>query len=233
MTERDIQTKYYQRTAANYDDTHLNERDENYFALAYMVSMIDFFGIKSVLDVGSGTGRVLRELKRTRPGLRVVGVEPIKELRDIGYSNGLAETELVGGDGNALHFAAHEFDLVCAFGVLHHIRQPATTISEMLRVADKAIFISDANNFGQGSFFARTVKQIVNFLRLWPTVNFIKTGGKGYSITEGDGLAYSYSVFTNYELIRSVCKSVHILNTQDAGVNPYRTAGTVALLAMK
>lgn len=68
-------------------------------------------------------------------------------------------------------------------------------MSEMLRVAQKAIFISDANNFGQGRFLARTAKQALNALGLWKTVDFIKTKGKGYTISEGDGLAYSYSVF--------------------------------------
>ncbi len=29
--------------------------------------------------------------------------------------------------------------------------------------------------------------------RLWPLVNFVKTKGKGYHYTEGDGVLYSYS----------------------------------------
>jgi hypothetical protein len=103
----------------------------------------------------------------------------------------------------------------------------------MLRVASKAVFISDSNNFGQGGFLGRTVKQTLRSLRLWPLADFVKTRGKGYLISEGDGLAYSYSVFSNYEQISASCQSVHVLNTVPAGKNPYRSASHVALLGIK
>jgi len=229
----EIQQQYYERTAAHYDDMHLHRDDEQYFALSYLIGMIEFLQVKSILDIGSGTGRVIRDLKRSHPHLRIVGIEPVKALREIGYSQGLAASELVEGDGNGLQYQSGDFDLVCAFGVLHHIRNPEVTVAEMLRVAGKAVFISDANNFGQGGWLSRTVKQTINFFRLWPLANLVKTRGKGYAVTEGDGVAYSYSLFMNYSLIRAACKSVHLLNTLDAGANLYRTAPHVALLGIK
>lgn len=134
-----------------------------------------------------------------RPELRVVGVEPVKELREMGYNKGVSKDNLIVGDATNLHFRDAEFDLVCAFGVLHQIKDPALAIAEMLRVSSEAIFISDANNFGQGNILARTMKQALNFLGLWKLADLIKTKGKGYTISEGDGLAYSYSVFNNYK----------------------------------
>ena len=77
------------------------------------------------------------------------------------------------------------------------------------------------------------MKQTFHALGLWPLVDFIKTRGRGYTISEGDGLAYSYSVFNNYRQIRAQCTSVHLINTLDAGINPYRTATHVALLGIK
>ncbi|MBM4361946.1 MAG: hypothetical protein FJ104_04650 [Deltaproteobacteria bacterium] len=53
-----------------------------------------------------------------------------------------------------------------------------------------------------------------------------------HSITK-DGLAYSYSVFSDYEQVRSRCQRVHILNTLPAGRSPYRAGGHVALLGVK
>jgi SAM-dependent methyltransferase len=163
----------------------------------------------------------------------VVGIEPVKELREIGYNNGLSEEELIDGDATKLKFPAHEFDLSCEFGVLHHINKPGLAISEMLRISNKAIFISDSNNFGQGTIVGRTIKQLINLFGLWNVANIIKTRGKGYTLSEGDGLAYSYSVFNNYQLIQDHCKSIHILNTRDGHINPYRTASHVALLGIK
>ena len=229
----EIQRQYYAETADRYDSMHVHAGDEHYFALGVMLAAVDFYGIESVLDIGSGTGRAVAHVKRARPALRVMGVEPVGELRDIGYRNGISREELVAGDALALPFEDGAFDLVCEYGVLHHIKTPARAVAEMLRVAKKAVFIADSNNFGQGGAFARTMKQTFNALGLWPLVDFIKTRGRGYTISEGDGLAYSYSVFNDYGQVRAQCRSVHLVNTVDAGVNPYRTATHVALLGIK
>ena len=62
---------------------------------------------------------------------------------------------------NSLQAADGEFDLVCEFAVLHHVPRPAQAVGEMLRVARKAIFISDANNFGQGGGIVRLIKRTI------------------------------------------------------------------------
>jgi hypothetical protein len=103
----------------------------------------------------------------------------------------------------------------------------------MLRVARKAIFISDANNFGQGGKLARRLKQAINALGLWRAFDWLRTGGKGYHVSAGDGLFYSYSVFGDYDQIRGACGSLHQFNTVDAGPNLYGSAPHVALLGLK
>ncbi len=231
--EVDIQRKYYADTAVRYEQMHIAEDDEHAVAMSLLVSMLDYYQIGSILDIGSGTGRALKFLKRSRPDIQIVGIEPVKELRDVGHANGLTESELIDGDATNLELEAGAFDLVCEFGVLHHIRRPERAVSEMLRVSKKAVFISDANNFGQGAPLARFLKQAINMLGLWPIANFVKTKGRGYSLTEGDGLAYSYSVFNNYSQIKRECRLVHIFNTLDGGVNPYRSASHIALLGIK
>jgi ubiquinone/menaquinone biosynthesis C-methylase UbiE len=229
----EIQRQYYARTADRYDAMHVHSDDEHYFGLGVMLAAVDYLGIESVLDIGSGTGRALAYVKRARPDLRVKGVEPVAELREMGYRNGIDREDLTDGDALALPFGDGAFDLVCEYGVLHHIRTPRRAVAEMLRVAKRAVFIADSNNFGQGSALGRFVKQLFNAIGLWPLVNLIKTRGRGYSISEGDGLAYSYSVFNDYAQVRALCRSVHLVNTRDAGTNLYRTASHVALLGVK
>jgi ubiquinone/menaquinone biosynthesis C-methylase UbiE len=197
-----------------------------------MAPMIEFFDIGSVLDIGSGTGFALLKLKEKMPHVRVVGVEPSPAQRVVGYRKGLSETELVDGDAMRLAFEHGPFDLVCEFGALHHISRPELAISEMLRVASKAIFISDSNNFDQGGKFSRFTKQAINTMGLWPVVNLIKTKGKGYTLSAADGLSYSYSVFTNYRQISKRCKELYLLNTANGGPNLYRTSAHVALLGI-
>ena len=228
-----IQRAYYAATAARYDAMHVAEDDEHGFALQFMIAVIRYLGVRSVLDIGSGTGRALLTLQREVPEVRAVGIEPSPELRRVGHGKGLAESQLIDGDAMSLAFPTESFDLVCEFGALHHIPRPAEAVAEMLRVARRAVFISDSNNFGQGSPLARLVKQAINALGLWPLANLMKTRGRGYTITEGDGLAYSYSVFNDYPQIAKRCRTVHIINTAGGGPNLYRTATHVALLGIK
>lgn len=227
------QRAYYARTAEQYDDLHWGQVDEHQFALSFVSGVIDLLGVGSVLDIGSGTGRALLALKARHPGLRIVGVEPSPELRAIGHAKGLSETELTDGDARALDFPDGGFDLVTEFATLHHIPKPELAVREMLRIARLGVFVSDSNNYGQGSAAGRAIKSVLRQLRLWRAFDFVRTRGKGYMESEGDGLYYSYSVFDNYWMIKRACKSVHVLNTRDGGINPLRTAPHVALLGLK
>jgi len=229
----EIQRDYYAQTADRYDGMHGADNIEHTFALHFMLSACKYLGVKSILDIGSGTGRTLFGVKAAMPEVTVVGVEPSPELRNIGYSKGLDEAELVDGDAMKLSFREESFDLVCEFGALHHIPVPSEAVAEMLRVSRKAIFISDCNNFGRGNSLERFIKQSINAAGLWPLFYKLRTNGKGYAISEEDGLAYSYSVFNDLKQIQSACASIHMLNPQSAGPNLYRTASHVALLGLK
>ena len=231
--EVSLQRQYYADTAAKYDAMQISEQDEHQFALAILSAMIEHYGIKSVLDVGSGTGRALRYLKARHPGVRFVGIEPVEALRKVGHQAGLSPEELKDGDVNALAAADGEFDLVCEFAVLHHVPKPELAVTEMLRVARKAVFISDANNVGQGGPLIRLFKQAINAIGLWRAFDRLRTGGKGYHVSAGDGLVYSYSVFNNYDQIRAACEAVHQFNTVDAGPSLPRSAPHVAILGVK
>lgn len=231
--ERRTQQDYYTTHAANYDAAHVQRGDEHHFALAFMVGMIEYLEVNSILDLGSGTGRVLQYLADNAPAVKRRGIEPVAQLRSLAYSKGIREEDLTSGDATQLTFPDAAFDLVCAFGVLHHVRDHRQVVQEMLRVARKAVFISDSNNFGQGSVLIRCVKQLLHAAGLWALADLVKTRGKGYTLNQGDGLCYSYSVFDDYRFVRAACRSVHLLNTREGGVNPYRTTSHVAMLGIK
>lgn len=232
--EIEIQRRYYAETANRYDNLLVEHKEHN-LALAFLIGVIDYLNIESVLDVGSGTGRAVSYIKQKKPDIRVLGIEPVAEMREVGYRKGISEDDLIEGDVMALDFDDGGFDLVCEFGVLHHIKCPSMAVSEMLRVARKAIFISDCNNFGQGPFLKRGMKQAIHAVGLWRIAVLINTRGRGYSLSDGDGLAYSYSVFDAIGLIRKHCSDIHILNTSglDIGINPYSNASHIVVLGMK
>jgi SAM-dependent methyltransferase len=230
----EFQHEYYSRTAEKYDSLHLKpDEPEHDFALGFLSVALALYDARSVLDVGAGTGRALSYLRMKYPELEVRGIEPVQELREEAYRKKIPKEVLVEGDGCNIKFPDQSVDIVCEFGVLHHIPSPELMISEMLRVAKKAIFISDNNNFGQGSSVSRVLKQGLDLFGLWPVYDFIRTTGRRYQISEGDGLFYSYSVFNNFDQIKKACKKIHLVNTTNTSRNFYRSATHIALLGVK
>lgn len=228
----ELQRQYYEDTAEAYDTSHAER--EHVVALHMLAAFIEMNQVKSVLDVGAGTGRAMRFLKQRFPNLVVKGIEPVDALRKRGHAQGIAEEDLVGGDGSSLPFGDRSFDLVCEFAVLHHVRDPAKVIREMNRVAARMIAISDCNFMGQGRGLLRMVKLGIWSAGLWRVADWFKTRGKGYTYSEGDGIAYSYSVFQNLRLIRSYWKDVQVYATSPDGGRlggPLTNAGHVLLIA--
>ena len=228
----EIQKNYYAKTADGYDSQHLFHGDEHYLALNYLDGLIKFNNVKTLLDIGEGTGRVALFLKKRNPILKIISIEPVKELRDIGYSKGLEQSELLDGDVYSLPFENSSFDLVCAFGVFHHLENPLAALGEMQRVSRSSIFISDSNNFGQGSSTSRFIKQTLNSIKLWDLAVFVKTKGKKYSISAGDGLAYSFSLFSLIKSLKT-SYSIYFLSTVPSKRNLYKSASHIAVFAQK
>jgi SAM-dependent methyltransferase len=224
-------SEYYRRTAERYDEMHLGDAAHE-FALALMTGLLDHLSIKSVLDVGSGTGRAVLGVKANDPSFKIVGVEPSDRLREMGYKKGIRDDELIDGDAYSLPFDDKSFDLVCAFGIMHHLEDPEKAALEMVRVARRAIFISDHNDYGRGSALTTTLKQAAKETGLWWLCRLLITRGKGYRITDDDGLWYPYSIFDTHKVLLPHCSKVHFLSTLGSGPNLYRSASHVAMLGL-
>lgn len=234
----EIQRKYYTETAARYEEMHGQEAAGDPFHNEFVLATLRMLSIRSVLDVGTASGRTLRILKTAIPELFICGIEPVAALLDEAVSAGNAESgTLLQGKGDALPFADKSFDAVCEFAILHHVAEPHVIVGEMLRVARKAVIISDSNRFGQGPMWTRFLKLILYKIGLWGAFNYLRTSGKKYQITEGDGLAYSYSVYDNFDQIAAWADRVLIVTadkTRPASwMHPLLTSGGVILCAIR
>ncbi len=91
----------------------------------------------SVLDVGCGTGMVLKRVKAELPGLkRLVGVDIVVD--------GASPTEGVEYQASkieALPFKDNEFDTVVCTHVLEHVLDIREAVSEIRRVAKKRLIV--------------------------------------------------------------------------------------------
>jgi ubiquinone/menaquinone biosynthesis C-methylase UbiE len=91
----------------------------------------------SVLDVGTGPGRLLVEIALMRPDLRVTGVDLASDMIDAARRNlaGLADRAVaVVGDVCDLPFEDDTFDLIVSTLSLHHWAEPAGGGAELARV---------------------------------------------------------------------------------------------------
>jgi len=238
MKAERTQQEYYTRTAHLYDDMHVHIDDEHYVALQYVSGLISQLGIASVLDVGCGTGRGIKYLLERNPEVRVHGIDPVKALLQQASGRNLIPANFMSlASGEALPFADQSFDASCELGVLHHVREPNRVVQEMMCVSKKAIFLSDENRFAHGKMFSRWAKLALCNLGIFRGAYFIKTLGKGHRWTEGDGLAYSYSVFDSFKMLSDWGDRVILIPTDNvkpqSRFHPLLTSFHVLLCAIR
>jgi SAM-dependent methyltransferase len=117
---------------------HANEADP--FGMRFFHAILRLIDAQSVLDIGTATGRNLRELKEALPHLTVCGVEPVRALIDQAARLGkLIYGPILQAKGEALPFRDASFDVVCEFAVLHHTPAP--------RQSSRKCFVSQGRVF--------------------------------------------------------------------------------------
>ncbi|MEM8772283.1 MAG: class I SAM-dependent methyltransferase [Pseudomonadota bacterium] len=87
-----------------------------------------------LLEIGSGPGSVLFELRRAEH--KLIGVD----IRDSSYNDSLRP---ILSDGGALPFADKTFSASLLLTTLHHARDPERLIREAARVARRILIIED------------------------------------------------------------------------------------------
>lgn len=233
-----LQARYYEQSALAYDGMHNASQDhEHNLALQYIEMISNSFGLQTFLDVGAGTGRGMCFLRDR--GKEVRGIEPVAAMIEKAELNGVPKGLLLQGSGYELPFEDGAFDAVFECGVLHHVADPGRMVAEMIRVAKRAIFLSDSNRFGQGSHAARLLKTALYKTGLWRAARFVQTKGKMYTISEGDGLQYSYSVFDSCDQLAARTQQIWLLPTSRdpsnhrSWLHPLLTSTHVLLCAFK
>jgi len=236
--DTEIQRRYYTNTAVQYDTMHAHEGATDPFAQAYVHSILQMLGVHSILDVGSATGRGLKDFQKALPGAFVCGLEPVAALVQQAHLPAeSAALAMVQASGEALPFGDASFDAVCEFAILHHVPDPAKVLREMMRVSRRVLVVVDCNRFGQGTWPLRIFKLLLYKLGLWGIFDYIRTRGKRYQISEGDALFYSYSVFDSYNLIAEWADRVLLIPGEKTEVkswfNPLLTSQGIILVAIR
>jgi SAM-dependent methyltransferase len=204
---------YYANTAEQYDAMHAGDV-EHETALRLTAAFLKRLEPTSLLDVGCGTGRSLSYFRSEFPELTLRGTDPSSEMLQIAIERNGIPAEWLDVNGDRLPYEDAAFDVAVATGVLHHVASPELLIGEMLRVSKFGIFISDGNKYGTKSLPMAGVKVAARSLGVIRLLEWIRHGGKHWTFTAGDGLAYPFSVFDHLDQLRQDCAAVYVVPTK-------------------
>jgi ubiquinone/menaquinone biosynthesis C-methylase UbiE len=109
------------------DVVNINARDLPGLKASYLVRNAPTSG--SVIEIGSGGGKMLRTLKTHRPELSLHGCD----IRPVS-GDGVYEFRALSSTSPVLPYDTESFDAVAIMDVLEHVPSPAKTLDEVLRI---------------------------------------------------------------------------------------------------
>jgi 2-polyprenyl-3-methyl-5-hydroxy-6-metoxy-1,4-benzoquinol methylase len=96
---------------------------------------------RSILDVGTGTGRAA--LLLARDGARVTGIDASEQMLSVARQRAAEEhlaIDFRSGDAHEIPFADRAFDVAISLRVLMHTPDWQRAIAELCRVSDRVVF---------------------------------------------------------------------------------------------
>lgn len=130
-TDEEAVIREYNSLAPEYD-----ERWFRYVRLSVRetIRRLDFRASERLLDIGCGTGTLLRAVAKSFPDAMLNGIDPSPEMlaaarEKLGY-----RTELRVGIAESLPFDDDSFDVVVSSSSLHYWRHPETALAEIVRI---------------------------------------------------------------------------------------------------
>jgi ubiquinone/menaquinone biosynthesis C-methylase UbiE len=105
-----------------------------------LANMVGRIKDRSIVDVGTGTGRAA--ILMARGGARVTAVDASQEMLEVAKTRAAEERlniRFVRGDAHALQFADRNFDVAICLRVLMHAPDWRQCLSELCRVAERLV----------------------------------------------------------------------------------------------
>ncbi len=127
----DAVLREYANLAAEYDD-----RWSRYVRLSVQETIrhMDIRGTEKLLDVGCGTGALLKCVSGAFSDAGLYGVDPSSEMLAVARQKLGSRVELKEGMAESLPFDDDSFDVVVSSSSFHYWRHPETALAEIVRV---------------------------------------------------------------------------------------------------
>lgn len=123
--------KKYTRLASDYDTrwSFYNEA-----TVRHTLARLETGRNMSVLDVGCGTGNLLKTIAETRPAINLSGIEPTEAMLDIARRKLGAEVSLKQGVAENIPHENNSFDMIISNSMFHYIQTPGLFLEEAIRI---------------------------------------------------------------------------------------------------
>ena len=136
MEKKKIETKKeFDRQAKDYDDAHYGDHARKIYP--YILEEIAKYPASAILDLGCGTGELLKQIAMQNHGHRLFGVDLSKKMLEIAYQKLENKAYLLYGDAEYLLFEKNKFDLIYCNDSFHHYPNPKKALKEVARVLKK------------------------------------------------------------------------------------------------
>ncbi len=145
----------------------------------------------SLLDVGCGEGVLVHRWAQRLAGRRIVGIDLEEESIQAGWAARQAPNlEYRVMPAENLPFARGEFDLASAIEVLEHVPDPAHTLAEMARCAERHLLVSVPReplwrglNMARGAYL-RELGNTPGHLNHWSRRSFVRLLARHGTVVE-------------------------------------------------
>ncbi len=123
--------KEYARLALTYD-----QRWDSYVSatVCETVKRITWKGVKTLLDVGCGTGEFLKTVHSQFPKIKMAGVDLSREMLDVARQKLEENINLQNSSSEKLPFDNESFDVIVSCSAFHFFENPARVLREFQRV---------------------------------------------------------------------------------------------------
>lgn len=147
--------EYYNSIASGYDDLYGEEQLKKLNFIIGKLPSNFFEGVKTILDVGCGTG--ISSDYFAKLGFDVVGVDPSSGLLE---QNTFGRCKFVLGSAEELPFKDNSFDLVVSFTAIQNFDDLLNGLKEIRRVCKKKFILTFLKGVSSSEKIDAVIKEI-------------------------------------------------------------------------
>lgn len=143
MNAKEKSRRSFDKQAETYDTGKYGVHSRHQYS--YILGEINKYDISSILDVGCGTGEILRLISETSHKIQLTGIDISPNMLEKAKSKIGNKANLILSDSEKLPFNDYSFDLVMCNDSFHHYPSPLNVLSEFHRVLkpEGILLISD------------------------------------------------------------------------------------------